>query len=150
MYFEKLLEKEYPNETLDIYVDMDGVIADYSLGKLDFLNKRPLKTNINLFKNLSKKENITLHILSICREDYQIQDKNTWLDKNAPFFKQRNIISKESNPNKSSKELKFDFLKSIPQKNNKIILIDDDNDIIKYVYDNLKNIIVYQDSSIID
>lgn len=149
MYFETLLENKYKDEKLDIYVDMDGVIADYSVGNLDYLNKRPLKTNIKLFRKLSKKENITLHILSICREDYQIQDKNTWLDKNAPFFKQRNIISKESNPNKSSKELKLDFLKSISQKSN-IIFIDDDNDIIKYVYDNLKHISVYQDSSIID
>lgn len=150
MYFINLIKEMYKDEKLDIYVDMDGVIAEYDVGKIDFLNKRPLMNNINIFKELSTNENITLNILSICREDFQIEEKNIWLDKNAPFFKNRNVISKESHPNKSSKELKCEFLKSIPQKDNKIILIDDDNDIIKYVRNNLENIIVFQDSSLID
>ncbi len=150
MYFINLINEKYKNEKLDIYVDMDGVIAEYEIGKFDFLNRRPLINNINIFKKLSANKNITLNILSICREDFQIDEKNIWLDKNAPFFKHRNVISKESHPGKSSKELKYEFLKNIPQKDNKIIFIDDDNDIIKYVHNNLDNIIVFQDSSLID
>lgn len=150
MYFIDLIKERYKDEKLDIYVDMDGVIAEYEIGKFDFLNRRPLMNNINVFRKLSAFDNITLNILSICREDYQIEEKNIWLDKNAPFFKNRNIISKQSHSGKSSKELKYDFLENVPQKGNKIILIDDDNDVIKYVRNNLENIIVFQDSSLID
>lgn len=150
MYFENLLKEKFNDDILDIYVDMDGVIADYDIDNLDYLHKRPIMTNINLFKKLSEKDNITVHILSICREDFQIKDKNTWLDKYASFFKDRNIISKESHPNKKSKELKLEFLQSIPQNSNKIIFVDDDNDILHYVHKNLKSITVFQDSSIID
>ena len=150
MYFIDLIKERYKDEKLDIYVDMDGVIAEYEIGKFDFLNRRPLMNNINVFRKLSAFDNITLNILSICREDYQIEEKNIWLDKNAPFFKNRNIISKQSHSGKSSKELKYDFSENVPQKGNKIILIDDDNDVIKYVRNNLENIIVFQDSSLID
>ena len=65
----------------------------------------------------------------------------------------RIIISKESNPNLTSKELKCNFLKGfiIENKDSKVILIDDDNDILKYLLDNIGNeITLYQDSSIID
>ncbi len=150
MYFINLIKERFKNEKLDIYVDMDGVIADYEVGKFDFLNRRPLMNNIKIFKELNFYENITLNILSICREDHQIADKNKWLDKYAPFFKNRNIISKESHPNKSSKELKYEFLKNIPQKDKKIIFVDDDNGIIKYIHSNLDNIIIFQASSLID
>ena len=73
------------------------------------------------------------------------------LDKYAPFFQKDNriIISKESNPNLSSKELKLNYLKSL-KTDNQIILIDDDNEIIKTIKDNAKNIILYQDSELTD
>ena len=154
MYFVDKIKKEYKNEKLTIFVDMDGVITDYNYGKkLDFKNKRPIITNINVLKKLSSLDNIELYILSICIKNYQIDEKNNWLDKYAPFFKKENriIISKESNTNHSSKELKYNFLNNfINNTNDKVILIDDDNEIIKYVSDNIENIIVYQDSSIID
>ena len=41
------------NEKLRIYVDMDGVIADYIVGKpYDFENKRPLFDSINKLKEV--------------------------------------------------------------------------------------------------
>ena len=86
MYFIELINERYKNDKLDIYVDMDGVIAEYDVGKIDFLNKRPLTNNINIFKKLSANKNITLNILSICRKDFQIDEKNIWLDKNAHFL----------------------------------------------------------------
>lgn len=149
MYFENLILNSYKDKKIDIYVDMDGVICDYAFGNLDYLNKRPLNTNIKLFRKLSKYTNITLHILSICRKDTQIEDKNIWLNKYAPYFKKanRHIISKE-NTDLSSKELKCEFLKA--RKDDVIILIDDDNSILKHIKKELPNVILYQDSSLID
>ena len=133
MYFVNKIKNEYKKEKLIIFVDMDGVISDYEIGvPIDFKNKRPIYTNIKTLKKLSLITNVELHILSICKKDLQIQEKNEWLDKYAPFFeyKNRTIISKE-NTNISSKELKCNFLKEfiLTHESEKIILIDDDNKI---------------------
>lgn len=152
MHFYELIQKQTKNKKTRIYVDMDGVIASYNIGKpYDFENKRPLTTNIKTLGKINNLENTELFILSICKKDSQIKEKNNWLDKYAPFFQKDNriIISKESNPNLSSKELKLNYLKSL-KTDNQIILIDDDNEIIKNIKDNAKNIILYQDSELID
>lgn len=152
MHFYELIQKQTKNKKTRIYVDMDGVIASYDIGKpYDFENKRPLTTNIKTLSKINNLENTELFILSICKKDSQIKEKNNWLDKYAPFFQKDNriIISKESNPNLSSKELKLNYLKSL-KTDNQIILIDDDNEIIKAIKDNAKNIILYQDSELID
>lgn len=152
MHFYELIQKQTKNKKTRIYVDMDGVIASYDIGKpYDFENKRPLTTNIRTLSKINNLENTELFILSICKKDSQIKEKNNWLDKYAPFFQKDNriIISKESNPNLSSKELKLNYLKSL-KTDNQIILIDDDNEIIKTIKDNAKNIILYQDSELTD
>lgn len=155
MYFLNKIKKEYENDKLIIFVDMDGVIADYEINKpLDFKNKRPIYINIKMFQKLSLIENIELHILSICKKNYQIAEKNQWLDKYASFFinENRTIISKENNPDLTSKELKYNFLKTfvLNNKAEKIMLIDDDNEILKYISRKTDDIILFQDSSIID
>lgn len=137
------------DQKIDIYVDMDGVIAEYDFGRpLDFLNKRPLLGNIKVLDKISKIPNVEMHILSICKKDSQINDKNVWLDKYAPFFKKenRNVLSKETYTDRSSSELKVDFLNNIESFK---ILIDDDNGILKEVDKKVKNISLYQDSSIV-
>ena len=152
MHFYELIQKQTKNKKTRIYVDMDGVIASYNIGKpYDFENKRPLTTNIKTLSKINNLENTELFILSICKKDSQIKEKNKWLDKYAPFFQKDNriIISKESNPNLSSKELKLNYLKSL-KTDNQIILIDDDNEIIKTIKDNAENIILYQDSELTD
>lgn len=152
MHFYELIQKQTKNKKTRIYVDMDGVIASYDIGKpYDFENKRPLTTNIKTLSKINNLENTELFILSICKKDSQIKEKNNWLDKYAPFFQKDNriIISKESNPNLSSKELKLNYLKSL-KTDNQIILIDDDNEIIKTIKNNAKNIILYQDSELTD
>lgn len=152
MHFYELIQKQTKNKKTRIYVDVDGVIASYDIGKpYDFENKRPLTTNIKTLSKINNLENTELFILSICKKDSQIKEKNNWLDKYAPFFQKDNriIISKESNPNLSSKELKLNYLKSL-KTDNQIILIDDDNEIIKTIKDNAKNIILYQDSELTD
>lgn len=152
MYFIEKIKKNFKNKELIVFVDMDGVIADYEFGKsLDFKHKRPLMTNINTLKQLSLLDNVEICILSICKTEAQIYDKNNWLNKYAPFFKKRIIISKESNPNLSSKDLKCNYLKKyILNTKKEILIIDDDNEILKYLEQNIKNIYLYQDSSIID
>lgn len=155
MYFKNMLLNKYKNRKLIIFVDMDGVIADYNFNNnLDFKHKRPLNTNINELYELSMLENVELHILSICKQNYQIREKNDWLNKYAPFFlkENRTIISKENNINMSSRQLKYNFLNEfkVKEKETKVIVIDDDNDVLKYLLAKLNYIDFYQDSSIID
>ena len=152
MHFYNLIKDLAQNDKIILYVDMDGVIASYDVGKpLDFLNKRPLFENINKLKQIDDLPNVELHILSICRKDYQINEKNTWLDKYAPFLKKENrtIISKENLIGLTSAEAKTNFLKNL-NKNEKIVLIDDDNSVLKQVLKNIDDIIVFQDSELID
>ena len=136
---------------VDIFFDMDGVIACYDIGKpYGFLDKRPLVSNIDTIYEISKLDNVSVYILSICRTDSQIDEKNKWLDKFAPFFMKdnRNILSKETFPNTSSKDLKANFLKNFNKSN--VILVDDDNEILHYVHSVCPNIILFQDSELID
>ena len=152
MHFYNLINKLSKDEKIIIYVDMDGVIASYDFGNpLDFLNKRPLITNIKTLEKISHLKNVELHILSVCRKKKEVKDKNDWLDKYAKFFKKdkRIILDKESNHSFTSKELKLNYLKTLNY-NNKIIFIDDDNEVLHFIKDNLKDIILFQDSELID
>lgn len=155
MYFKNKLKELYKDDEINLFVDMDGVIADYDFGnKLDFKEKRALKSNIKILTDLSKEKNINLYILSICKNDKQIKEKNDWLDKYAPIFSKdlRYIISKETHKDISSKELKLITIKNIIEelKLKNIVLIDDDNGILKYLKDSNLNIKLFQDSSLID
>ncbi len=152
MHFYNLIKDISKNEKVKLFVDMDGVIASYDFGKpLDFKNKRPLNSNIEVLRNVSKLGNVELNILSVCRENYQIDEKNDWLDKYAPFFKKENryILSKETISNMSSSSMKSDFLKNINTKD-KMILLDDDIRVLRTVHDNINNIILFQDSELVD
>lgn len=151
MNFYEIIKEISENKKTTIYVDMDGVIACYDFGKpLDFINKRPLLSNIKTLERLATLSNVELHILSVCRLNSQIKEKNDWLDKFAPFFEKdkRTILSKENN-SFSSKELKMNYLKNIKTEN-QIILIDDDNEILRFVFENVKDIILFQDSELVD
>ncbi len=153
MHFLNIIKEILKKNEIELYIDMDGVIAAYDIGgkPYDFLNKRPLVQNIKNIEEVSKLKNVELHILSICRENTQVEDKNIWLDKNAPFFKKENrvIISRESMNWKSSKDIKTDFIKNI-KSTKQVIIVDDDNAILKEIHDNYKNIIVMQDSELVD
>lgn len=155
MYFKNRLKELFAENSINIFVDMDGVIADYDFGnELNFKEKRPIKSNIEILNDLNKESNINLYILSICKKNDQIFEKNEWLDKYAPIFAgdKRYIISKENYKNVSSKELKLMILKEIQDKKNykNMVLIDDDNGILKYIAESDLNITLFQDSSIID
>ena len=109
---------------------------------------------IKTIEKLSLLDNVKLHILSICFTKKDIKDKNNWLNKYANFFKEENrvILPKENFPNMSSKDIKLNYLKKFFYNNRdkKIILIDDDNAILKHLGKYLKEIDLYQDSSLLD
>lgn len=152
MYFYEKIKNMCKDKETVMYVDMDGVIAAYDFGNpLDFSNKRPLFTNIKKLEEVNKLDNIELKILSACKKDFQIEEKNKWLDQYAPFFKKENriILSREKHNNELSCNLKAQYLNSI-DKNRQIILLDDDNNVLKVVSNSVKNIICIQDSELID
>jgi hypothetical protein len=150
MHFYNLLNEI--DDNIDLFIDMDGVISSYDFGKpLDFKNKRPLTTNINTLRKISEMNNVNLYILSVCRKDNEIEIKNNWLDKFAPFFEKdkRFVLSKETYTGVTSAELKLMFLKKY-NTNNRIILVDDDNNVLKTISKSIDNIQLYQDSELID
>lgn len=155
MHFGQEIISVTKGKKTSMFVDMDGVITDYNFGKkLDFLNKRPLNTNIRTLEKISKLPNINLYILSICREEKEIDYKNQWLDKYAPYFKKDNriIIPRDKHTDLKSKEIKELYLREtiIKMEDQIIIVIDDDNEILKYLKSKFNNIVFYQDSSLID
>lgn len=59
MHFYELIKKLSENKKIIVYIDMDGVIASYELGKpFDFENKRPLHTNIKTLSKLVELKNV--------------------------------------------------------------------------------------------
>ncbi len=152
MHFYNLIKGLSVSNNIKLFIDMDGVIVNYDLGRpFDFINKRPLKTNINVLKKVAEIKNVDLCILSICKKNNQIDEKNTWLDRYAPFFKKENryILSKEEIKGMSSSDLKLNFLKNY-KTDYKKVLVDDDNKILKRISNNSNDIILYQDSELID
>lgn len=151
MYLKEILNS-YGDKKIKLYIDMDGVVADYDVGKPgNFDKKRPLYTSIDKLKEISFMNNVSLHILSITRKNIGIYEKNIWLDKYMLFIDKNNrfILSKEE-VNKSSSELKVDFLKNIKREDEVIILIDDDPLILKSVIDNVNNIVLLKDTALVD
>ncbi len=151
MYLKEIIES-FGDKKIKIYIDMDGVVADYDVGKPDnFEKKRPLYTSIDKLKEISFMDNVSLYILSITRKNIGIEEKNIWLDKYMPFIDKNNrfILSKEE-VRKSSSELKVDFLKNIKREDEVIILIDDDPLILKSVMDNVNDIVLLKDTVLVD
>lgn len=152
MHFKELILDLVSKKNISMFVDMDGVIASYEINKpYEFDKKRPLFNNIKIFEEVSKISGVNLYILSVCREDNQIKDKNDWLDKYAPFFKRenRNILSKETIINETSANMKLNFLRDFVC-DDQIVLVDDDNLVLKTIKNNLNKVIVFQDSELVD
>lgn len=148
MKFLQTIEK-YNDSKINLIFDMDGVLAEYDIGNFDYNTIRPLNSIINKVKKLYKQKNIDLKILSICKKDNIIEEKKEWLKKYMPFFDLNNavFISKEQIKDKSSKEIKSEYIKN--NFSGITIVVDDDNEIIKYLKKN-NDIILFQISSLID
>ena len=151
MYLKNYLEQF--DKKIKLFVDMDGVIADYDVGKpIDYEEKRPLFTSINKLEEISKMNNVELYILSITRYSEGIEQKNNWLDRFAPFFIKENriIMSKEENKDKTSPELKAEYLKKLKKDNYVIVLIDDDPRILKKVNEICEDVYLLKDTVLVD
>lgn len=146
--------KDIKSKKIKIFVDMDGVIADYVVGEArEYDKKRPLVTNINQLEEVSKLKNVELYILSVSRMDIGVEEKNTWLDINAPFFKKENriILPRESNNYISSVQLKSDYVKNIKREQDcTIVVIDDDCRILKELRDTNKDVMLFKDTVFVD
>ncbi|MEG1647979.1 MAG: hypothetical protein RSB77_04910 [Bacilli bacterium] len=132
---------EVSAEKIFIFVDMDGVIADYRFGEGiniknnvpgTYLNKRPITTAIQKLLEISKDKNIELFILSSCLYNEQAIEKDKWLDIYAPFFKKENRIYTIASNFENRKQLKVDKIQKILNENSFIfsVLIDDTHDIL--------------------
>ena len=152
MYFYNLIKEIVGDKKTIMYVDMDGVIAAYDFGRpLEFDKKRPLYTNIKKLEEVSKLDNIELRILSACRTESQIDEKNEWLDKYAPFFTKdkRHILARENYNFMESSEMKAMYLEKLNDQE-QVIVLDDDNTVLKTIHKKLEHIICIQDSEMID
>lgn len=146
--------KKYENQPVRMYVDMDGVLADYDVGvAADYDKKRPLISNISKLKKIYEMPNVELHILSVTRMSKGIQEKNDWLEQFAPFFKKenRNILSREeANFEKSAVQLKYDFFSILKRDDSQIIFIDDDPAILRKIDDEFDDIVLLKDTTLVD
>ena len=150
MYIDDVLE-QYKDKKIKMFVDMDGVIADYEVGLArDYDKKGPLKTNIKKLKEISENSNIEMNILSVTRYDRGFEEKNIWLDKFAPFFekKNRNILSRESNEFEKSSILKANFVKNL-KRNKVIIIIDDDPIVLKRIRKMNEDVVLLKDTALV-
>ena len=144
--------KQFKNKRIKIYVDMDGVIADYDVGKaLEYDKKRPLLTNIEALREVSKNKNVEMFILSITRMTIGRDEKNRWLDKYVEFIKVENryIISREEHNFMPSKTLKKRFIKNIKRDESIIIVIDDDPAIIDEIRKSSEDVYLLKDTSLV-
>ncbi len=144
--------KQFKNKKIRIYVDMDGVIADYDVGKAcEYDKKRPLLTNIEALRDVSKNKNVEMFILSITRMTIGREEKNRWLDKYVEFIKVENrfIISREEHNFIPSKTLKKKFVKNIKRDESIIIVIDDDPAIIDEIRKSSEDVYLLKDTSLV-
>ena len=159
-YFYNKIKEMAENKKVDIYVDMDGVVADYDLLNFEsvktspdaYLNKRPITTVINIIRNLSKLDNVTIYILSVAKQENQINGKLVWLSENMNFIpkSQINIIPRDTNGWTKASILKKEFLKSNYEKDNISLMIDDSHDVLKEVKNLDIGIIPVHISTVID
>lgn len=145
---------------VNIFVDMDGVVADYDM--LDFklhgdekdvyLYKRPIKTVINILAKISTLDNVNIYILSVARYKKQINGKIIWINKNMPFINNKNIniISREESNFAEPSVIKTKYLSEKLEENTINIHIDDSHSVLQAVDKLGKDIIPLHISSILD
>jgi len=152
VYLEKFLD-QYNDKKVKMFVDMDGVIADFNFGEArNFDKKRPLYSSINKLENISKKENVDLYIFSATRMKKGYDEKQYWLDKYAPFFKKENrvIISREEHDFVESATLKADYMKNVKRDGSVIVVIDDDPKNLRAIRQSNEDVVLLKDTALVD
>ena len=152
MYLKEYLE-QFGDKKIKLFVDMDGVVADYIFGSAqDYDKKRPLYDNIDKLEMVSEMPNVEMFIFSATRYSSGFAQKHWWLDTYAPFFKKENriIISREDNNMRDSSILKAEYLANYERDGSVLILIDDDPKNLKDVKSLNEDIILLKDSVLVD
>ena len=152
MYLKEYLKK-YKNKKIKLFIDMDGVIADYEFGSAqDYDQKRPLYDSIKKLEEISKMSNIELYIFSSTRYTEGFNQKQIWLDTYAPFFKKENriIISREENNMEKSEILKAKYLENYKRDESIIMVIDDDPRNLKEINKLNEDVILLKDTVLVD
>ena len=132
------------NKKVDMYIDMDGTIAEYHLYnpeeisrkmEEEYLKNEPLKNVIDVLEEISKINNIEMYILSLSKTKKITEKKKIWLKKYVPFIKQENwiILTKEigeySNENRN--EIKGKNIELRQKDYDKSIMLDDEQVVLR-------------------
>lgn len=134
-----IFEKKIKN--LGIFIDMDGVIADYRFGEGNniienkpgvYINKRPIKTIIDILDKVIHDGKFTLNIISSCLFKEQEEEKKKWISINLPFIDIKNVNIVISKNFELRKEKKIEKILEIMRKNKNdyALLIDDTHEIL--------------------
>lgn len=164
MYLLEEIKRIIENNSnkVSIFVDMDGVVADYRFGEGEniknnkpglYLNKRPIYTTINNLQRINDEIDCEMFILSSCLYKEQAEEKSLWLAKYMPFIKKENKIFILSENFESRKKLKIDKIREKLDLNEceLAILIDDTHDILFLALSELKEkVIPFHVISLID
>ena len=152
MYLEDFLE-QYKDKKVKMFVDMDGVIADFDFGNNgDYDKKRPLYSSIEKLERISKKDNIDLYIFSATRMNKGYDEKQYWLDKYAPFFKKENrvIISREKHDFVETATLKANYMKNVERDGSILVVIDDDPKNLRAIRQSNEDVVLLKDTALVD
>ena len=129
---------------VDMYIDMDGTIAEYHLYnpeeisrkmEEEYLKNEPLKNVIDVLEEISKINNIEMYILSLSKTKKITEKKKIWLKKYVPFIKEENwiILTKEigeySNENRN--EIKGKNIELRQKDYDKSIMLDDEQVVLR-------------------
>ena len=164
-FLDEINKKCTENERVAMFIDMDGTIVNYPVylkgtisnttsGK--FINEKPLKLIIDKLEEISKISNIDLYILTLAKSSIIVEEKKEWLKKNINFITPDRwiILDKQKDEYNSDNRdyVKAWKMKEIQEKYkySKIILLDDDHEILKTTLNELKeNSFVYHISTAI-
>lgn len=132
------------NKKVDMYIDVDGTIAEYHLYnpeeisrkmEEEYLKNEPLKNVIDVLEEISKINNIEMYILSLSKTKKITEKKKIWLKKYVPFIKEENwiILTKEigeySNENRN--EIKGKNIELRQKDYDKSIMLDDEQVVLR-------------------
>lgn len=132
------------HKKVDMYIDMDGTIAEYHLYnpeeiskkmEEEYLKNEPLKNVIDVLEEISKINNIEMYILSLSKTKKITEKKKIWLKKYVPFIKEENwiILTKEigeySNENRN--EIKGKNIELRQKDYDKSIMLDDEQAVLR-------------------
>lgn len=143
-FVNEIKEISKKNKKVDMYIDMDGTIAEYHLYnpeeisrkmEEEYLKNEPLKNVIDVLEEISKINNIEMYILSLSKTKKITEKKKIWLKKYVPFIKDENwiILTKEigeySNENRN--EIKGKNIELRQKDYDKSIMLDDEQVVLR-------------------